>query len=130
MSELDAFYVVRDEKILARVISVINGNWRGMLATGHPMLVHLMSENARRTIEQNRLYWKLLSNMAEGAWVAGRKYDKDAWHEHMRMLFLPRLEGPDGSSYPVSTSSLNVKQFAAYIDQIEAYAANDLGIEA
>jgi hypothetical protein len=48
-----ASYIVRDEKILARAIAMIRGNWQAMAASAHPMVVHLSTEAATRSQDQS-----------------------------------------------------------------------------
>jgi len=126
--DLDVFYVLRDAVIAERLQAFVRANWAGMAQRGQPMLIHLMTEKAERSLTQNRRYWALLSDIAENAWVGGRRYSKDAWHEYFRERYLPKLEGPMGE-HPVSTASLTVKDFSAYMERIEAHAASELGIE-
>jgi len=128
MSDFSASYIVRDEKILARVLAMIRGNWQAMAARNEAMVVHLTADSATRSQEQNRRYWALLSDIAASAWVDGKQFDKDVWHEEFRQRFLPRIDGPSGS-YPVSTTSLTVKAFAHYMGQVEAFAATELALE-
>ena len=122
MTELDTTYVVRDSIVMEKLFAFIRGNAKAMAEAGHPMVCHLMAENAKRSLDQNRRLWALLQEIADSAWVSGRQYSKDSWAEAFRHKFLPKIDGPDGS-YPVSTTSLNVKQFSQYLEQIQAYAA-------
>lgn len=127
--DFDQIYFVRDSRILDRCMAMINGNWRGMADNGRCLVVHMMEESSNRSLEQNRLYWRLLSNIADSAWVDGRQFGKDAWHEHFRDSFLSKIDGPMGGTYPSSTSKLTVKEFSEYINRIEAYACETLGLE-
>jgi len=129
VKELDAFYVLSEPQHLERLLALLRGNWRAFAQAGHPIMVHLMPEHARRSLDQNRALWRLLSMIAESAWVQGKQFDKNAWAEFFKRQFLPLIEGPDGEYYPTSTSSLNVGQFSHFLDQIEAYAASELGLE-
>jgi hypothetical protein len=128
VSEFSASYIVRDEKILARALDMIRGNWQAMAASAYPMVVHLSTEAATRSQEQNRRYWALLEDIAASAWVDGKQFDKDCWHEEFRQRFLPRIDGPSGS-YPISTTSLTVKAFAHYMEDVSSFAATELALE-
>lgn len=128
MSEFNFSFVIRDPLILERVLAVIRGNWRAMAQSGHAMTCQLGTESDKRSLDQNRLLWALLSDISEHAWVDGRQFSRDAWHEHFRAMFLPKIESPSGS-YPVSTTSLTVREFTDYINRIESYAAMELGLE-
>jgi hypothetical protein len=129
MSDFFASYIIRDEKILARALAMIRGNWQAMAASAHPMVVHLSTEAATRSQEQNRRYWALLADIAASAWVDGKQFSKDAWHAHFVGLLLPKIEGPHGEMFPVSTTTLTVREFAHYMGQVEAYAATELALE-
>jgi len=128
MSQFAQSYVIRDPLILERVLAVIRGNWRAMAQSGHPMTCQLGAESDKRSLDQNRLYWALLSDISDNAWLDGRQFSRDAWHEHFRALYLPKIESPSGP-YPASTKSLTVAEFSRYIEKIEAYATSELGIE-
>lgn len=84
-----------------------------------------------RTIEQNRHLWKIQTRMERDAVTEdGRYCTKFTWHEHCAGLFLGfkevRLETGQIKYEPVSTSSLNMEQFARHIVEVEQYA-NTLG---
>lgn len=125
----DVTYVIRDEALFSKCLAFIRANWKAMQDRGEPMLVHLSAETARRSVQQNSRYWALLSDISASAWVDGKQFSRQAWHEHFRQQYLAKIEGPDGVLYPVSTTDLNVREFSQYIGQIEAHAVCDLGLE-
>jgi hypothetical protein len=129
MTDFDHTFVVRDEKILERCVSLIRGNWRGLAQSDRCMVVHLMVENAQRSLEANRLYWHLLQVISDNAWLEGRQYSRDCWHEWYRQRFLAKIEGPGGVLYPASTSRLSSKEFSEYLNRIEVHACDELGLE-
>ena len=67
------------------------------------------------------------------AWLNGRQYSKDVWHEYLTQSYLPKEEMvlPDGEIIQrrKSTTELTVAEFAEYTEKCRAYAAVDLGIE-
>lgn len=79
-----------------------------------------------RTIEQNRLYWAIVDELCR---ASGQ--DKEAMHEWLKGKFL-------GSTYVVfrgeafeysrSTTKLSVAEFSAFVTEVEAWAAEHLGI--
>lgn len=105
-----------------------------------------------RKQDQNALMWVgPLSDIANQAWVNGRQYSAEVWHEMFKREFLP-----DDSEFPTefmtaelvknpdkykkwdftatndriciaSTTDLTVKGFSLYLEQIYAYGAN-LGV--
>jgi hypothetical protein len=128
VNELDRFFVIRDALILERMIAFVRGNWNGLAASDKPLTVHVSEYHAKRSLQQNSAYWALISQIADEAWIDGRQYPRDVWHEYMRERFLPKVEGPHGT-YPVSTTSLTMKEFSQYIGKVEAHAAMDLGCD-
>jgi NinB protein len=129
MSDFSASYIVRDEKILARVLAMIRGNWQAMAARNEAMVVQLSAETTTRSPEANRRYWALLTDIAASAWVDGRQFSKEAWHAHFVGLLLPKIEGPHGQMLPISTTMLTTREFAHFMGQVEAYAATELALE-
>lgn len=97
-----------------------------------------------RKLSQNALMWVgPLADIAEQAWIDGRSYSAEVWHEHFKRQFLPEdfdpamcREGyrkwdftPSGERVLVgSTTQLTVKGMAQYLTQIEAAGA-DMGVQ-
>ena len=113
-----------------------------------PLEVVIREEVKARKQDQNSLYWAgHLKDISEQAYVNGRTYSPEVWHEHLKGLFLPEkfdsLEhremmvkdgykkwdmSPSGRRILVgSTTDLTVKGFALYLQQVEAFGAN-LGV--
>lgn len=97
-----------------------------------------------RSVSQNAKQWAdVLAQIAEQAWVDGKQYAPEIWHEHLKRMFLPEsydpeltragyvkwAELPDGSLKCVgSTTKLTKRGFSQYMTQIEVFAAQDLGV--
>lgn len=91
-----------------------------------------------RTLRQNAFYWgPCLKDISEQASIAGQKYSKDAWHELFKREFLPRkvtkakVAGRKKTVVSVSlgsTAALSVRQMSKYLDQLQAFAATELGV--
>lgn len=128
MTEPEVSYILRDSLFVERCIAWIRINWKATAADNKPLVVHISTEGSQRSLAQNRAYWSLLQEISDHAWANGKKFSRDAWHGYFGAMFLPKIEGPDGS-YPVSTSSLSVKQMSEYLHSIEAYACDTLGLE-
>jgi hypothetical protein len=80
---------------------------------------------AKRSLEQNRLYWAILSDISEQV-VNGKSFEPSIWHVYFKQLFLPDQvkELPDGSlhvSHP-SSSSMTLEQFSEYVDKVSLWA--------
>ena len=118
------------------------------LDTAKPLEFILREEVKPRNQDQNSLMWSCqLKCISEQAYVNGRTYSAEVWHEHAKEMFLPETfkspehqaeivkEGyrkydtsPSGKRILVgSTTELTVKGFAIYLQQVEAFGAN-LGV--
>lgn len=100
-----------------------------------------------RKLTANAAMWAgPLKDIAEQAYLAGRKYSELVWHEYFKGQFLPDENAPDFDSSHVkegyrkydfdpagervlvgSTTELTRKGFAIYRLQLEAFGAN-LGV--
>jgi hypothetical protein len=96
-----------------------------------------------RKADQNALMWSgPLADIAQQAWVQGRTFSAETWHEHFKREFLPEshIEGmtkegyqkwditPSGERVLIgSTTDLTVRGFSEYLEQIHAYGAS-LGV--
>jgi hypothetical protein len=80
---------------------------------------------AKRSLEQNRLYWAILSDISEQV-VPGKAYEPSVWHEYLRALFLSErvMELPDGSIKMLepSTAELNLADFSQYVEKVIQWA--------
>lgn len=83
-----------------------------------------------RTKEQNSRYWGrgVLAQISEKATVNGKKYSAEVWHEQFKRMFIGVDELPDGSIVGKSSAALNTKEFSEFTDQVEVYAAIELGV--
>jgi len=122
-------FVLRQDGHLRNLQGFLGANWKAMAEQGRPLAVSVTEYKAQRTNPQNSLYWARLSEIADTAWVGGRQFDSDVWHEYFGDLFLPKRETPSGKLVPISTTKLDVGEFTEYLNKIEAYAASELGLE-
>ena len=92
------------------------------------------SEEKKRNKEQNKFYWSVaIKSISEQAWVNGRQFSKDVWHEHfarkhgvMEEMILPSGEIIQRRK---STTEMSVGEFSAYTNQVMADAATEYGVE-
>jgi hypothetical protein len=80
----------------------------------------------QRSVEQNSLYWKWMSVIAE-AKPQGILMGRDKWHYAFAIMFLEPVEIPDLRTgevrqCPRSTKSLNTGEFSEYMNKIEEWA--------
>lgn len=107
-----------------------------------PLEVIIREEVKMRGLDANAYYWMRLTEIADQAYIDGRAYSSEVWHEYFKKEYLPEefdpemtREGyrkwavaPDGARVLIgSTTQLTVKGFAEYITQIEAFGAG-LGV--
>jgi len=82
---------------------------------------------SKRSIEQNKRYWLLLREIAATAWLNGRQFSDETWHEFFKRTFIgcDEIAMPDGSTElrGISTTKLKVDEFGDYMLQIEQWAA-------
>ncbi len=108
-----------------------------------PLEVIIREEKKSRTMDQNALMWSgPLRDIAEQAWVEGRQYSAEVWHEFFKREFLPNASGegtkdgyqkwvdlPTGVTVLVgSTTQLTVRGMSDYLEQVYAYGAS-LGVQ-
>ena len=109
-----------------------------------PLCVTFAEEVKVRKLDQNALMWVCqLKDISTQAYVGGRTYSPEVWHEQFKREFLPNDFDPDltkegyrkwdidSKGFPIlvgSTKDLTIKGFAQYLTQIEAYGAS-LGVE-
>ncbi|WP_257757890.1 recombination protein NinB [Burkholderia glumae] len=127
-------FVIRNGSIWSNVVAFVRANAKVFADRGEPLRVIVTAEEKQRNAAQNRLYWgAILRAIAEQSWVDGRQFDKDAWHEYFARLYgvSDELTLPDGEIIlrRKSTSQMSVGEFSTYLNQIQAYAANTLGVE-
>lgn len=111
-----------------------------------PIEIVFREERPKRGDSQNALYWALLNDIADQAWIDGRQYSADVLHEYMKRELLPEDEpapdpldvrdgyrkwrfDPAGERVLVgSTTMLTVRGFAGLITAVEAFGAA-LGVQ-
>ena len=112
-------FILRDSAIRTRAVEAV-----GECALSDPPLeVTIAPHRDKRSLSANSKLWALYARIAEHT-----GHDVQEVHDLMRARFLPRqyvrIEGRD---YVVlqSTAKLNVAEFGTYLDQIEAFCAQE-----
>ncbi len=84
----------------------------------------------KRTKAQNRRYWGggVLKQIAEQAVINGKTYPAEVWHEQFKRQFIGVIELPNGEVIGKSSTGLSTKEFCDFSDQVEAFAATELGV--
>lgn len=124
---------LRGENNAQQLWAFLRANWRAMADAGKPLAVSITEAKSKRSTSQNARYWALVTEIAEQAWIGGRQFDKDAWHELLARKFgvCKEITLPDGEIALVreSTGDMDVQTFSAYMTKIEVFAAQELGLE-
>ena len=112
---------------------LVAANAKAFIDRGRPLRVIVTEDENKRTDSANRFYWgAVLTTIAEQAWVDGRQYSKDVWHEHFARLYLPHTEivTPYGEivSRRKSTTELTVSEFSEYLQRVQSDAASSLRV--
>lgn len=125
-----AYRLTKDNKRL--LMTTIYNNLGVWLESNAELEVCIRPYNSKRSIEQNRRLWKIYGELADKAWVNGRRYSAETWHEYCKGYFLGfELKAmPDGSELktPISTTRLNVAEMTEYQNNIQSWAANEFKI--
>lgn len=129
MPALSRTFVLRGEQNAQQLWAFLKANWIALANAGKPLAVTVTEHKAKRSVDQNKRYWAILNEIAAGAWVGGKQFSTEAWHEFMKVKFIGAEETPDGRLIGISTTVLSVPEFADFMTRVEAYAAEELSIE-
>ena len=125
-----AYRLTKDNKRL--LMTTIYNNLGVWLESNAELEVCIRPYNSKRSIEQNRRLWKIYSKLADEAWVNGRRYSAETWHEYCKGMFLGfELKAmPDGTEVktPISTTTLNTAEMTDYQSRLQAWAAGNFGL--
>ena len=119
----------------AVLVNFLKSNASAFAERGTPLRVIVTEEEMDRLDEQIKYYFgPLMKQITEQAWVAGRQYSKEVWHEHFAKLFLPATELalPDGEIVikrgSIARGKISLKKMTTYLVEVEAYAGAELGV--
>ena len=125
-----AYRLTKDNK--RPLMTTIYNNLGAWLEANAELEVCIRPYNSKRSIEQNRRLWKLYAKLADEAWVNGRRYSAETWHEYCKGMFLGyELKAmPDGTELktPISTTTLNTAEMTDYQNRLQAWAAGNFGL--
>lgn len=126
-------FVLLSEVQVKQVAAFIQANWEACARDKKPIQVIVQTKHVKRSSAQNRRLHALLRDISEQAWFNGRKYDEETWKEWFRRKFIGTEEiiMPDGKRIErgISTTILSVSEFTFFMDQIEAWAVTEMGVE-
>lgn len=128
----DRTFVIDNADRARAVCRVIAEQWALAQRLGRPLVVTLEVEHRQRTTSQNARLHALIRAIAQCP-IDGRRFGVEAIKEYVRRRFLgtEEIDLPDGTRIErgVSTTTLDVAQFARLMDEVEAWAVSELGIE-
>ncbi|WP_186158964.1 recombination protein NinB [Burkholderia gladioli] len=127
-------FVIRNGSIWSNVVAFVRANAKVFADRGEPLRVIVTAEERKRNSEQNRFYFGVvLRDISAQAWVDGQQFGKAAWHEYFATQYgvMEEMRLPFGEIVlrRKSTTDMTVGEFSTYMNQIQAYAANTLGVE-
>lgn len=81
----------------------------------------------KRSNEANRRYWLLIHTIADEVKPNGESYSPETWHHWAKTRFLGAddVKLPNGKTLvmPRSSADLDKAEFAEFMEQVEAWAA-------
>lgn len=94
----------------------------------------IRKHNSKRSIEQNKRLWKIYTQIADSVWINGHRFSAETWHEYFKGLFIgfDEIINPmtgEVIKRPLSTVKLNTAEMAEYQNKIQAFGAQEFGIE-
>ena len=112
----------------------VKANAAQALGAGKPIRIIVTQDERKRTSAMNRRYWgPVLKTISEQAWVEGKQFEPEVWHEYFSRLhgYLDEMVLPDGEiiTRRRSTTEMSVSEFSEYMARVEAHAASELGVE-
>ena len=94
--------------------------------------ITIRPHKSKRSIEQNRRLWRIYGELSDKAWVNGRRYSAETWHEYCKgvLLGFDIKAMPDGTEVktPISTTTLNTAEMTDYQNRLQSWAAGEFGI--
>ena len=118
-------FILHDDASRSRLVAFLMA-----LDLSKPWEVVWKRKTKRRTLNQNALYWRRIGEIV-AAVQAHTGHDADEVHDFLKAKFLPpRFVEISGEARQVAatTTKLTTAEMAEYMNQIEAWAATELGL--
>jgi hypothetical protein len=133
MSAIYREFPLRAPSAWTALVAFIKANAQACLDRGHTLRVIVTEDEKKRNSEQNRRYWGyILKTISDQAWVNGRQFDKDVWHEWFARKFgvCEDITLPNGEIIVrrKSTTDMTIGEFSEYMNLVESDAAHDFGV--
>lgn len=118
------------------LVNFLKSNCASFVEKGTPLRVIVTEEEMDRLDEQIGYYFgACIKQITEQAWVNGKQYSKEVWHEHFAKLFLPATELalPDGEIVikrgSIARGKISLKKMNIFVREVEAFATTELSVE-
>lgn len=135
MTALHQEFTLRSPLVWQSLVDFVRQHAKPANDAGRPLRVILTDEDADRLDEQIAFYFGVVVKATtEQAWVAGRQYSKQSWHEYFAEMFLPLIEVelPNGQlitrRQSIARGKIGVRAMAKFTEEVEAYVASELGV--
>jgi len=122
-------FILREDRNAQALWAFLKSNWKASAEAGKPLQITIGPEKTSRSLQQNKRYWAILRTIQDTGWIHGKQFTQDAWHEYLKRQFIGCIDLPNGQVVGMSTAKLTVEEFQTYMEQVEAFAATELGIE-
>lgn len=143
-------FILRSLQNFESLVHFLEANWPQLSREETPIEVKCSIYQKSRTNDQLAVLWAgILQPMADQAWIGGRQYSAETWHEFMKQTHIPAMQHeeewpgrwvkdgavlyrfmPDGDrQFSGSTAMLTKRGMAEYITRCEAYAVSELGVK-
>lgn len=121
-------FTLRNREAAAAAWKFIRDNAAEQARIGQPLVVSVDAYAAKRSTQANARYWALLDDISEQAEIDGKRFSREAWHTYFREQYAPQEDGPAGL-VAMSTAQMNKETFNNYVQRVEVYAVQTLGVE-
>lgn len=134
-------FILFNAEAARKMFAFIKAHAAEQVELGRPLkvVVSWSRNKMKRSDEQNAYMWSaVIDHIVEQVCVQGRRYNAKSWNEALKEMHLPDVSnsgvekwayGPTGSRrLNMSTTDLDVEEMSMYLDQIQAYAANEHGV--
>lgn len=135
---LSRTFILRTKVQEEALSAFLRSNAEQMAAQGRPLEVSVREWKPRASDAQRALIWIVNQQIADQAWVGGKQFSAETWHEHCKRAHLPDKTSrgvekwrylPTGERVlNMSTEHLDRSEKTAYIEALMAFAAS-LGVE-
>jgi len=121
-------YTIRNAAILGNAIQFAQATWEAMSQSKHPLVIEFKPESTKRNLQQNKYYWAVLRQIEEQAWIEGRQYSSEVWHEAAKRKFIGVVDLPGGGGMAMSSADLSTSEFAEFVTKVEVWAQMEFGV--